>query len=263
MSWFSTIWSYRGFIFGNVKREFQVKYQNSMLGAAWNVINPLAMIIVYTVIFSQIMRARLVGVDGTFGYSIYLCSGILTWGLFSEIVSRNQSIFIDNSNLLKKINFPRLCLPLTVFFTALLNFSIIFGLFILFLIISGNFPGTVFLAMIPILLIMVLFATGLGITLGVLNVFFRDIGQLFGLVLQFWFWGTPIIYPTDILPERIRTIIELNPMTSVIGACQSVLVRGEWPSWGSLLPVLFLGLIFCILGIHLYRKHSGEIVDEL
>jgi lipopolysaccharide transport system permease protein len=234
-----------------------------MLGAAWNVINPLAMIIVYTVIFSQIMRARLVGVDGTFGYSIYLCSGILTWGLFSEIVSRNQSIFIDNSNLLKKINFPRLCLPLTVFFTALLNFSIIFGLFILFLIISGNFPGTVFLAMIPILLIMVLFATGLGITLGVLNVFFRDIGQLFGLVLQFWFWGTPIIYPTDILPERIRTIIELNPMTSVIGACQSVLVRGEWPSWGSLLPVLFLGLIFCILGIHLYRKHSGEIVDEL
>ena len=133
------IWSYRGFIAGNVKREFQSKYSNSLLGAAWTVINPLAMIVVYTVIFSQIMRARLAGVDGAFAYSIYLCSGVLTWGLFAEIVSRAQNVFLENANILKKLSFPRLCLPVIVVANALLNFSIIFGLFTLFLLITETF----------------------------------------------------------------------------------------------------------------------------
>ena len=85
------LWAYRGFIFGSVKREFQSKYRNSLLGASWTVINPLAMILVYTVIFAQIMRAKLPGVDSTFAYSIYLCSGLLTWGLFAEITGRAQN----------------------------------------------------------------------------------------------------------------------------------------------------------------------------
>ena len=78
-----SLWAYRGFILGSVKREFQIKYRNSLLGAAWNIINPLAMIVVYTVIFSQVMHSRLSGVENAFGYSVYLCAGILTWGLFA------------------------------------------------------------------------------------------------------------------------------------------------------------------------------------
>src|SRR5690554_2325146 len=105
------LWLYRGFIFGTVKREFQAKYLNSLLGVAWTVIQPLAMIIVYTLIFSQIMQAKLPGVDNTFGYSIYLCSGILTWGLFAEISGRGQNLFLENANLLKKLSFPWFCLP--------------------------------------------------------------------------------------------------------------------------------------------------------
>lgn len=171
------LWTYRGFILGNVKREFQVKYQNTLLGAAWNIINPLAMIIVYTVIFSNVMRAKLPGVDHTFAYSIYLCAGVLTWGLFAEIVGRSQNVFLENANLLKKISFPRLCLPVTVILNALLNFSIVFGLFSLFLLAVGMFPGVQYLALLPVLAILILFAIGLGMTLGVLNVFFRDVGQ--------------------------------------------------------------------------------------
>ena len=79
-----SIWPYRGFIRGSIQREFQSKYRNSLLGAAWTIINPLAMIVVYTVIFSQVMRAKLPGVDNAYGYSIYLCAGIITWGLFAE-----------------------------------------------------------------------------------------------------------------------------------------------------------------------------------
>lgn len=257
------LWAYRGFIFGSVKREFQSKYRNSMLGAAWTVLNPLAMIFVYTVIFSQIMRAKLPGINTTFAYSIYLCAGVLTWGLFAEIVSRAQNTFIEHANLLKKLSFPRICLPVIVVATALLNFSIVFSLFSIFLLISGTFPGIVYLALLPVLAILVAFAIGLGISLGVLNVFFRDVGQLFGLVIQFWFWGTPIVYPITILPESVRFLMGFNPMASLIIAFQDILVTGRWPAWQSLVPATILAIAMCAFGMHLFRKHAGELVDEL
>lgn len=258
-----SLWTYRGFIFGSAKREFQSKYQNSLLGAAWTVLNPLAMIIVYTVIFSQIMRAKLPGIDSTFAYSIYLCAGVLTWGLFAEIVTRAQNTFLEHANLLKKLSFPRLCLPVIVVTNALLNFSIVFGLFSIFLAVSGNFPGLVYLALFPVVAILVAFAIGLGISLGVLNVFFRDVGQFFGIVIQFWFWLTPIVYPISILPESVRSLMNYNPMAILMTACQDILVSGQWPAWQNLLPVTLLAVALCALGMRLFRKHVGEMVDEL
>ena len=258
-----SLWAYRGFIMGSVKREFQSKYRNSLLGVAWTVINPLAMILIYTVIFSQVMKAKLPGVDGTFAYSIHLCAGVLTWGLFAEITSRAQNMFLEHANLIKKLSFPRLCLPVTVVVSALLNFIIVFGLFISFLLVSGNFPGWAFIALFPLLAILVLFAIGLGISLGILNVFFRDIGQFFGIFLQFWFWLTPIVYSANTLPQLVRPWLALNPMSSLMGAFQGVLVSGQWPQWQTLWPTTLLALLLCVLGYRLFRKHSGEMVDEL
>jgi lipopolysaccharide transport system permease protein len=257
------LWAYRGFIVGSVKREFQSKYRNSLLGAAWTVLNPLAMIVVYTVIFAQVMRAKLPGLDSTFAFSIYLCAGVLTWGLFAEITGRAQNMFLEHANLIKKLSFPRLCLPVTVVANAGLNFAIVFGLFTAFLIISGNFPGWVYLGLIPILAIQITFAIGLGISLGVLNVFFRDVGQFFGIFLQFWFWLTPIVYPVTILPERIQQVMSLNPMARLAHAYQAILANGQWPNWYSLWPVALLSLLLCGLALRLFRKHAGEIVDEL
>lgn len=255
--------AYRDFIVGSVRREFQSKYRNSLLGALWTILNPLAMIVVYTVIFAQVMRARLPGVDSAFAYSFYLCAGTLTWGLFAEVVGRCQNVFLDNANLLKKLSFPRLCLPMIVVLGAGLNFAIIFSLFTLFLIFTGNFPGWAFLAMLPVLAVQIVFSVGLGMTLGVLNVFFRDVGQFFGIVLQFWFWFTPIVYPLEIVHENIRNLIAYNPMVPLITAYQNILVRGAWPNWESLIGVAALGLVLCVLGMQLFRKHVGEMVDEL
>lgn len=257
------LWAYRGFMGGSVKREFQVKYRNSLFGAAWNVLSPLAMIVVYTVIFSQVMQARLPGVDSNFAYSIYLCAGILSWGLFAEITGRAQNIFLENANLLKKLSFPRICLPLTVLATALINFGILFGLFTVFLVLAGRFPGWVYLALIPLVAIKVLFAIGLGITLGVLNVFFRDVGHFFGILLQFWFWLTPIVYPVSALPEAMRPWTALNPMTGLIQGFQTVLVHAQWPTWHLTLPSAVLAVVFCALGLHVYRRRAGEMMDEL
>jgi lipopolysaccharide transport system permease protein len=263
LSMFSGVWRYRGFVIGSVKREFQSKYRNSLFGAAWTILQPLAMIVVYTVIFSQVMGSRLQGVDSTFAYSIYLCAGVLTWGLFAEITSRSQSVFLEQANLIKKLQFPRICLPIIVVLNACVNFAIIFALFTIFLLLSDSFPGWVYVAIFPVLLVQILFSIGLGMILGVLNVFFRDVGQFFTILLQFWFWFTPIVYPVTTLPVAVRDQLGWNPMAPVITAYQTILVNGQVPQWASLLPVTMLGIACCVLGLHLFRKRSGEMVDEL
>lgn len=263
MQAFSAMWAYRGFILGSVKREFQSKYQDSLLGASWLIINPLAMILVYTLIFSQVMSTRLPGVDSSYAYSIYLCAGLLTWGLFAEIVARAQNVFLEHATLLKKLNFPRLCLPAVVVLNALMNFSIIFSLFIAFLIILDAFPGWPLLALVPLLLVHIAFAIGLGISLGILNVFFRDVGQLFSVILQFWFWFTPIVYPATILPEFVRPYIVINPLAGLSSAYQTILVNGQWPKWEELWLVGLLAPLLCLNALRLFRHHSGEMVDEL
>lgn len=258
-----SIWNYRGFIIGSVKREFQSRYRNSLLGGLWIVLHPAAMILVYSLVFSQVMRARLPGTDDSLGYAIYLCAGILTWGLFSEIMTRSLNMFIDNANMLKKLSFPRICLPAVVGLSALLNFVITISLFLVFLLICGRFPGEAILALPLLVGLQLLFALGLGMILGVLNVFFRDIAQLFTLGLQLWFWFTPIVYHMSILPPKVQTLLALNPMTALIGAYQGVFLLGRWPDWSGLLPLLGLSLLLCTAGIALFRSRSGEMVDEL
>jgi lipopolysaccharide transport system permease protein len=172
-------------------------------------------------------------------------------------------MFLDNANLLKKLSFPRLSLPVVVVLNASVNFLIVFGLFTVFLLVSGTFPGAAYVALVPVLLIEIAFAIGLGIVLGVLNVFFRDVGQFFTIFVQFWFWLTPIVYPRSILPARLLPWLELNPMATLITACQGILVEGQWPSWQSLLPVAVLAVALCALGLRLFRRRSGEMIDEL
>lgn len=263
LSLYRSMRSYRGFILGSVKREFQSRYRNSLFGALWTVLNPLSMIVVYTVIFSQIMRARLPGVEDGLAYSVYLCAGLLTWGLFAEITTRSQTMFLENANLLKKLSFPRICLPVITLLNAGINFAIILGLFFGFLLVSGRLPGMALLALIPLLIVQVIFAAGLGMLLGMLNVFFRDVGQMFGICLQFWFWLTPIVYPLSILPPGIQHIISFNPMTALMTSYQNVFLYNQWPHWPALLPLLIIGLLLCAMALRLFRQRVGEMVDEL
>jgi lipopolysaccharide transport system permease protein len=258
-----SLWTYRAFILGSVKREFQSKYRNSLLGGTWMVLHPLAMILVYTVVFAKVMHTKMPGVDSTFSYSIYLCAGVIAWNYFAEMVTRSQNMFLDNANILKKLAFPRVCLSAIIVGSATLNFVIVFSLFTIFLLVTDSFPGVVYFAVFPLVGILVSFAIGLGIVLGVLNVFFRDVGQFFGIFLQFWFWLTPVVYPISIIPDKLRVFINWNPVAALIGGFQMILVQQRWPDWESLWFVGLLAILFCFLGLRLFRQHAGEMVDEL
>lgn len=259
------LWRYRGFVLGSVGRDFQARYRQAMLGALWALLSPLAMIAVYTLIFSEVMHGRLPGTGphGHYAYSIWLCAGVLAWGLFANIVARCQTMFIEQANLIKKIHFPRICLALIVVLGALLDFGIVFGLFLLFLLASGNFPGAVLLTLVPLLVLQTLLAGGLGLVAGVLNVFFRDVGPFVTIAMQFWFWLTPIVYPAAILPAQLRPLLDWNPMTRLIQSWQDLLLQAAAPDWAALAPVALLAVMLCALGLRLLHRHGGEMVDEL
>ena len=257
------LWKYRGFVFGSVLREFQARYRTSMLGAAWTVLNPLTQIVIYTLIFSEVMRARLPMSTNEYAFSIYLCSGLLTWSLFAEIVSKCTSMFVESSALLKKLNFPRICLPMIVLGSAWLNFGIIFSIFLTFLAFSGNFPGWSVITIVPVLVLETALAASLGIILGVLNVFFRDVTQITSIVLQFWFWLTPIVYTQSILPANVLPLVNMNPMSTFASSYQGIIMHGTQPQWSSFLPLMLATVILSALAILLFRARVGEMVDEL
>lgn len=260
---FLTIWQCRGFIYESVRRDFLSKYSNSVLGIIWSAVSPLAMITIYTLIFSQVMKSRIDTIDSAYGYSIYVCSGIIFWTFFSDSMLKLLNVFIDNANLLKKINFPRVTLPIIAVLGAVLNLVIILTIFGVFLLFSGNFPGVYGLAIVPVLIVEILFVIGLGLNLAIFNVFFRDVGQLFSIVLQLWFWLTPIVYPISIVPSVFQNLFELNPMYHLIDSYHDIFVSGVWPDWWSLLSVFGLSCVLCISGHYMFRRYSAEMVDEL
>ncbi|EGV19339.1 ABC-2 type transporter [Thiocapsa marina 5811] len=261
---FRALWVYRGFVWSSVWREFNARYRESLLGAFWSVANPLTMIVIYTVIFGQLMRPTLPGHEGTpFAFSIYLCAGVITWALFAEMLGRLNGVFLDNGNLIKKSNFPRICLPAIVTLSALVNFGIILSIYLAFLAIIGHWPGWLLLALIPLVILQILFALGLGILLGTLNVFFRDVGQLTGVVLQFWFWLTPIVYTLSILPEGVQDAMRFNPMQPIIAAYQTIFLDRQMPDFKSLIPFSLLTAFLLILGGRFFLSRVGELVDEL
>lgn len=246
-----------------VRREFQARYLNSVLGSAWALIAPLSTILIYTVIFGRIMHARLAGVDDNLGYGIFLCAGVTTWGMFTEVIQRSISIFIEHANLLKKMSFPRATLPLIVLLSAAVNFAIVFGLLLLFLAATGRFPGWPLVAFLPLLMVQQALALGLGVALGVVNVFFRDVAHAVTVLLQLWFWLTPIVYPQQIVGESVQRLLALNPLTRVVLAYQGILLRGTWPDWSQLLLPALCAAAALVVGATAFHRLSGEMVDCL
>ncbi|WP_081483795.1 ABC transporter permease [Paracidovorax oryzae] len=258
------LWAYRGFVWSSVMREFHGKYRESLFGAFWSVANPLTMIVIYTVVFGKLMRPTLPGHEQMpFAFSIYLCAGVTTWGLFSEMLARLNNVFLEHGSLIKKSNFPRICLPAIVTLSSLINFGIVFAIYLVFLALIGHWPGWAVTAVVPLLVLQILFTLGLGVLLGTLNVFFRDVGQFTGIVLQFWFWLTPIVYTLPALPSAARDAIRLNPMQPLISSYQQIFLEKTMPDFGSLTALLLLTVFFLAVGAKFFMSRVGELVDEL
>jgi lipopolysaccharide transport system permease protein len=256
-------WRFRGFIRGSVRRELQLRYLGTQFGAFWMVAQPLATILVYTVVFANLMKPSLPGQTSQYAYAIYLCSGVLTWTLFTDMLNRCVNIFVENATLLKKAQFPKICLPIIVVLANGAHFSIVISLFLAFLVICGQFPGWVVLCGLPVLLVQVAFTAGLGVLLATVNVFYRDVQQFVSVALQFWFWLTPIVYVASVLPPAVSRVLAWNPMWPLIDAYHRIFLHAQAPVWGSLLYPAGVATALLLLGLFAFKRLQGEITDEL
>ncbi len=257
------VWSFRDFIWSSVKREFQARWIGTQFGFFWILAQPLATILIFTVIFAQIMKPSLPNHSSRFAYSIYLCSGVLTWNLFAEILGRSVNIFVENANLLKKVNFPKLCLPIIVILSSVINFAIVMTIFVGFMLIVGAFPGWVILVALPVFALQILFTIGLGVFLATINVFYRDVNQTVQVVLQFWFWLTPIVYVPTTLPRIAADIMAWNPIQVFVRAYHTIFLEHMLPDPMTFIYPVVLAVVMVFLGLFAFRKLQGEIVDEL
>lgn len=263
LSIFYDCWRYRQFIIGSIKNELTLRFTRSKLGALWVIINPLTQVLIYALILSNVLAAKLPGIESKYSYAIYLTAGILGWSLFNEIITRCLTLFIDQGNLLKKISFPKITLPIIAIGSSLLNHLFLLLAVVAVFLALGHSFNLLFLWLVPITLLLILFAASIGLILGTINVFIRDVAQVVPIFLQLFFWFTPIVYPISIIPESYRWLLTLNPVFAFTSSYQNILVYGKHPDYLSLTCVAVLTIFLSLLCAKIYLKASEEMTDML
>ncbi len=259
----SALWRFRHFILTSIRSEFQGRFARSSLGALWHILNPLAQAAILALILSEVMGVRLPNMTDRAAYPIHLMAGTAAWGLFSEIFNRCVTVFITYAGSLKKISFPRLCLPLIVWGSALVNHLLLLAAITLVFIFMGHPPNAAWLVLPVSILLISAFAFGLGLLLGIINVFARDVAEVSAILLQIWFWLTPIVYSPEQVPARFRLFASLNPMAPLVETYQDAMLLGQWPHLAHLWPSALVAGVLLVLAFLLFRRASAELVDVL
>jgi ABC-2 type transport system permease protein len=242
-----------------VTRDIKTKYRRSALGVLWSVLNPLLMMLVLTAVFSKIIRVEVEG-----GFALFYLTGYIIFNFISESSNFSLTSMINAGGLIKKVYIPKYIFPLekTIFslvnmLFSLIAFVLVFGIFLA----TGKVEihATMLLFFIPMIYIFI-FAFGLNLILSTLNVFFRDVGHLWGVFVTVWMYATPIIYPINIVPEWLQSIIRFNPLYHYVTYFRNVMIYGTVPSLTDNLICFGFSLIFLLVGITVFRKNQDKFV---
>ena len=252
------LYAYREMIVGLVRRDLRGRYKGSVLGFLWTFVNPLLQLVVYTMVFSVIMK------NGIEKYYIYLFVGLVPWIFFSTSVTGGANSILSSKDMVKKIYFPREVLPISVVTSGFINMLFCFIVNFAALFISGIGINPVALLFLPIIMIVEYFlALGFALLSSALTVYFRDLEYILGIITMAWMYLTPVMYPETMVPENLLWILKVNPMTSVIMAYRDILYYKQIPQLETLLQALFVGIVFCILGHFVFCKLQKGFVEEM
>jgi lipopolysaccharide transport system permease protein len=243
--------------------DLRGRYVGSSLGLFWSVIHPLVMITIYTIVFSRVMGARIAGRAGAYGYGVFLCSALLPWSAFLEVVTRCTTIFVDHASLVRKVAFPKVVLYGYVAVSSAVNLGLALSIFVVAAALMGHAPNGTMLLWFPFIVLQLLFGLGIGMVLSVVHVFVRDTAQLVGVLLQVAFWLTPIIYVEDALPDWLRPFETVNPLFAFARSHHDLVLYGTVPGPIRIGALLVLTFTWLALGTALYRRFRADILDEL
>jgi lipopolysaccharide transport system permease protein len=245
------------------RREIAARYKGSVLGIVWAILTPLATIATFTLIFSGIFGARF-GINGSgWEFALYLFCGLLPWAAFQEAVQLSSQKIVSQANLVKRVVFPLETLPVAQTFASLANqlFGTIALLFAALIIQRAIYPTILWL---PVLIVPQLLLTfGAAWLVASLGVFLRDIVQGIALVLMVWMYLTPIIYPESIVPEKFRTLININPFTPLIRSYRRIILEGTNPDWRGMAYFTIFALIAFIFGYWWFARTRKNFADVI
>ena len=242
-------------------RDFKERYVGTGLGQFWYILSPIITIFIYTVIFSDFMKMKLNIIDNTYAYSIYLVPGLLAWTTFSVIIGRLTNSFEEKANLIKKINVPAYTFQLSILLTELFLFfiSIALGLGFLFLV---DQPITLaFLWLVPVMLIQVVFAFAIGVIISLFTPFFKDLKEAVPVIIQLWFWMTPIIYMKEMIANKYPLLLIYNPFYHFVHIYQDIFLYAKTPSFDDLSIIVTMTTVTLIIAGYLYKKMIATIKD--
>lgn len=246
-----------------VIKDIKSRYTGSIFGPLWIIITPLYQILLYTLVFSTILKIRFEEGAGTSSFVVYLLAGMIPWLFFSEATTRGISAFIDNAHIIKKVKFPIEICVATVVLSSAVTFVIYMILYLSMLIFMGLLKlQTASLFILPVA-IQVLLIVGLSLGLGSVAVFFRDITTMTGMVLNLVFFLTPIVYPANAIPGKLRGFFNVNPFYFIVEMSRSVLVRGKIPDTFSIMYPSIFALAIFVTGYYIFNKTKEAFKDIL
>lgn len=245
------------------RQDFAGRFAGSILGSLWAVIWPLVNLFIYIVIFGKIMGARLPGTADMNAYGVYLAAGLIPWTAFTTTVNRSASIFLSKKHIITKVNTSMPALLLHINLSETITYVISMLVFFLILGVQGHDFHQALLLLPFLYYLQQLFALGIGMIAAVLNVFIRDVGQITGVVLQLWFWFTPIVYIPDILPAPVQKLIAFNPVYILIDAYHQIFVYGAYPSFTALIGLTVITHLILLFAFFMLRHLEKDIRDFL
>ena len=257
-----------------IQRELRGKYKGTALGWAWSLINPLASTLIYTLVFSTVMRVLPpVGDGGIENYSLFLLCGLLPWNFLLTAVQGGQSVLIDQANLIKKTYFPRRLLLLAHIGASFVTYVIeMLVLVVIFAAVGVNAWRWIPIVAV-LMVVMAIFGLGLALALSVANVYFRDVAHFVGIGMQLWFYATPIIYPFTLITEAspdswlsspwLIEAYQLNPAFTMIEPIRDMFYMGQWPDLQTIVLGLAWAVLALVVGNLIFRRLEPRLAEEL
>jgi ABC-2 type transport system permease protein len=258
MSTIKELYAYRQMIFSLVKKDLRGRYKGSVLGFLWTFINPLFQLIVYTIVFSKILRNDIPR------YYLYLFVALIPWIFFSSSITVGAASIISQKDLVKKIYFPRMVIPISYVTSCFVNMLLCFIVIFAVIIVTG--AGINFVAVLTLPVIMIveyIFALGMAMIASAVTVYFRDLEHILGIIAMAWMYLTPVVYSKKIVPDRYLPLFNLNPMTHIIDCYRTVLYEKQVPDLTALLWAAGLGVFFLVFGAFVFNKLQRHFAEEL
>lgn len=250
------LWHYRDLLYFLTRREISIRYKQTLLGLAWAVLQPLLSMVVFSLFLGGLAGVQ----SDNLPYPVFAYLGLLPWTYFANALTRSSASLVSNANLLSKVYFPRLLIPLSATLSALVDFAIAFVV-LLGLMAWYRIPLSVsVLWLIPLTLATAFLATGIGMGLAALNVQYRDVQHAIPFLMQLWMFATPVVYPVDTIPERWRFLLDLNPMTGLIEAYRAAPIGGAM-DLRTLAVSTAVGLVLVAFGVWRFRRMEKIFAD--